>query len=304
MVEIAVKALSLVAVVGLALVLKRVGWASIRDFPLVSRLVLSVTLPCALLTSFNEYTLDTALLSLVLIGLVATSAQQVIGYLLARCRGRREQAFAVLNSGSFNIGAFGMPYLSGFMGPQAILYAALFDIGNAVGGAGIGYGWGMALSREPGRRRWRETLRTLLGSPVLITYLALLAMQLLRLRLPDPVIAFTGLVGAANPFLAMLMIGLGLEIRLDRSKYAAAARHLAVRYAFCAVAAWACWTLLPFGTEVRLVLVMVLFAPIASMIAGFTGRAGLDVELSSFMTSVSLIVGIVAMPTLYVLLTS
>ncbi len=51
-------------------------------------------------------------------------------------------------------------------------------------------------------------------------------------------------------------------------------------------------------------LVMVLFAPIASMIAGFTGRAGLDVELSSFMTSVSLIVGIVAMPTLYVLLTS
>lgn len=121
MVEIAVKALSLVAVVGLALVLKRVGWASIRDFPLVSRLVLSVTLPCALLTSFNEYTLDTALLSLVLIGLVATSAQQVIGYLLARRRGRREQAFAVLNSGSFNIGAFGMPYLSGFMGPQAIL---------------------------------------------------------------------------------------------------------------------------------------------------------------------------------------
>lgn len=121
MVEIAVKALSLVAVVGLALVLKRVGWASIRDFPLVSRLVLSVTLPCALLTSFNEYTLDTALLSLVLIGLVATSAQQVIGYFLARRRGRREQAFAVLNSGSFNIGAFGMPYLSGFMGPQAIL---------------------------------------------------------------------------------------------------------------------------------------------------------------------------------------
>lgn len=140
MVEIAVKALSLVAVVGLALVLKRVGWASIRDFPLVSRLVLSVTLPCALLTSFNEYTLDTALLSLVLIGLVATSAQQVIGYLLARRRGRREQAFAVLNSGSFNIGAFGMPYLSGFMGPQAILYAALFDIGNAVGGGGAAGG--------------------------------------------------------------------------------------------------------------------------------------------------------------------
>ena len=305
MLEILTKALSLVAVVGLALLLKRIGWASIKDFPLISRLVLTITLPCALLTSFNDYDLDAALLGLAVIGLSATVGQQLIGFLLARRNGRKAQAFAVINSGSFNIGAFGMPYLSGFMGPQAIVYAALFDIGNAIGAAGVGYGWGMALARErTTKTRWSETLRVLGSSPVLITYVALLLMRLLDLRLPDPVIGFTGLVGAANPFLAMLMIGIGLELKLDRSKYLAAARHLLVRYCFCTLAALACWTLLPYSAEIRLVLVLVLFAPLASMIAGFTGRAGLDVELSSFITSVSLVVGVVAMPTLFLLLQS
>jgi len=47
---------------------------------------------------------------------------------------------------------------------------------------------------------------------------------------------------------------------------------------------------------------MVLFAPIASMMPVFTGRARLDVELSAFLNSVSIVVGIVAMPTIYLAL--
>ena len=44
------------------------------------------------------------------------------------------------------------------------------------------------------------------------------------------------------------------------------------------------------------------FSPIAAMIPGFVAKAGLDVELSAFMTSVSLVVGIIVMPTLYLAL--
>lgn len=302
MLEIVTRALALVAILGVGLGVKRLGWVSKDDFGLFSRLVLGITLPCALLTSFNDYRLEVALLGLTALGLAITLAQQGIGYALAARRGRREQAFAVLNSGSYNIGAFATPYLSGFMGPQAMIYSTLFDIGNAFAAAGVGYGWGMALSGDPGAHRWRDTVRTLGRSPVFVTYLALLAMRLLDLRLPDPVITFTSIVGAANPFLAMLMIGIGLELRLHRSKYVAAARHLAVRYAFSALAGWACWTLLPLPVEARLVVVMLLFAPIAAMMAGFTGQAKLDVELSAFMTSVTLVVAVVAMPLLYVTL--
>ncbi|MGV8907353.1 MAG: AEC family transporter [Propionicimonas sp.] len=302
MFEIAARALSLVAIVGIGLGIKRLGWVTKEHFGLFAKLVLGVTLPCALLTSFNDYHLDRALLGLTVLGLLVNVVQQGIGYLLALRRGRREQAFAVLNSGTYNIGAFATPYLSGFMGPHAMIYSSLFDIGNAVASAGIGYGWGTALAGEQGAHRWRDTARTLATSPVFVTYIGLLLLKLFDLRLPDVLITFTSTVGAANPFLAMLMIGIGLELRLHRSKYVAAARHLAVRYAFSVVVAVACWTLLPLPVEARVVLVMLLFAPIASMVPGFTGKAGLDVELSAFMTSVTLVIGIIVMPSLYLLL--
>jgi len=302
MLEIVARALSLVAIVGIGLGIKRLGWVTKDHFALFAKLVLGITLPCALVTSFNDYHLDRALLGLTALGLLLNVAQQGIGYLLAARRGREDQAFAVLNSGTYNIGAFATPYVSGFVGPHAMIYSSLFDIGNAVGSAGVGYGWGMALAGDPGAHRWRDTGRTLASSPIFVTYMGLLALKLLDLRLPDMLITFTATVGAANPFLAMLMIGIGLELRLHRNKYVAAARHLAVRYVFSTVVAVGCWTLLPLPAEARVVLVMLMFAPIASMVPGFTGKAGLDVELSAFMASVTLVIGIVAMPTLYLAL--
>jgi len=302
MVEIVARALSLVAIVGIGFGIKRLGWAKTSDFGLFSRLVLTITLPCALFTSFNDYHLEYALLGLTVLAFFLNVAQQVIGYVLNARRGRKAQAFAVLNYGSYNIGAFATPYLGGFMGPHAMIYSTLFDFGTAFSSAGVAYGWGMNLASEPGTHGWRDLVRTLARSPIFVTYLVLLAMRLLNLRLPDPVITFTSTVGAANPFLAMLMIGIGLELRLHREKYLAAARILLTRYAFSIVAAVACWYLLPFPVEARLVVVMILFAPIASMMPVFTGRARLDVELSAFLNSVSIVVGIIAMPSIYLAL--
>jgi malate permease and related proteins len=302
MIDIVTRALSLVAIVGIGLGIKRLGWATKDDFRLLSKLVLGVTLPCALFTSFNDYHLDYALLGLVVLALVINITQQLIGYLLARRKTRQEQAFGVLNSGSYNIGAFATPYLGGFMGPHAMIYSTLFDFGTAFASAGVAYGWALGLVRDRNRRLLPELAVALVRSPVFVAYLALLTMLVLRWRLPDPVITFTATVGAANPFLAMLMIGVGLELKLQRSKYVAAARMLALRYGFAIVAAALCWYLLPFPLEARLVVVMILFAPIASMMPIFTARAGADVELSTLMNSISIVIGIVMMPTLYLVL--
>lgn len=99
----------------------------------------------------------------------------------------------------------------------------------------------------------------------------------------------------------MLMIGIGLEVRLDGARYGRAARYLSLRYAISTVLALGAWQL-PLPHDFRLLLVMVLLAPIASMAPGYTSVIRGDVTLGTFMTSVSIRVGIVAMPTLLVLL--
>lgn len=302
MLDTLLRALTLVAIIGIGQWIKRLGWVSTSDFSKFSKIVLGVTLPAALFTSFNTFHVEIALLGLAVFGLLTTLALQAIGYVSARRRSRQDRAFAVFNTGSHNIGAFATPYVAGLIGPHAMIYSSLFDIGTAVGSAGVAYGWGMSLAHPSGHLRFSRIARTVATNPVFVTYVVLLAMQLLGLRLPDQLIVFTSTVGAANPFLAMLMIGIGLDLKLSRSKYLDAARLLARRYVFSVVVAVGTWFLLPLPEEARLVVVMLLFAPIAAMMPAFSAEADLDVELASFANSVSVLVAIVLMPTLYLAL--
>lgn len=300
--DVLVQALSLVAIIALGLGVKRLGWVSVAHFPVLATIVLRITLPAAIITGFNDFDLTWALLSLAVVGLVVNVLQQGTGMLLGRRKGREAQAFGVLNVGSYNMGAFAMPYLAGFMGPQALVLASLFDVGNAVAAAGIGYAWAVAL--VPGERRMGlgGFVRTMLRSTIFVTYLVMLPLRLLDLSLPDPVIELTGTIGAANTFLAMFMIGVGLELRLPRAKYRQALMLLTVRYGYAVLFALGTWLLLPVPTEVKIVLCMVYFAPIAAMAPGYTAEVRGDVELSTFMTSVTILVGIVAMPLVLTLL--
>lgn len=298
---ILVQALSLVAVIGIGQGIKRLGWVSADDFPLFAALVLRITLPCALITSFDRFTIDTSLLALVAVGVGVNVVQQVTGTLMNRRSGHRAQAFGVLNVGTYNIGAFAIPYLAGFMGPEAVVLASLFDVGNAVAAAGLGYAWARSLAS--GRRPTPAGFaRNVFSSVIFDVYVVLLVLRLLDLRLPEPVIVFTSTVGAANTFLAMLMIGIGLELRLAPHRYLAAARYLAVRYGWATVFVLVVWFLLPMDATVRTVVCMLLFAPVASMTPGFTSEIDGDVELSAFITSASIVVGLVMMPVLLLVL--
>ncbi|MGO4957274.1 AEC family transporter [Luteococcus sp. Sow4_B9] len=296
--EILVKALSLVAIILVGQVIKRLGWVQASDFPIFSNIVLKVTLPCVLVTSFNDQDLPTGLLlGLASAGLITNLVLQLGGWLAERRSGKREQAFGVINVASFNMGAFATPYLAGFMGPAAVVQASLFDIGNAFGAAGIGYAWSTSLADESRRVTVGRFFRRMFSSVVFDVYLVLVLMQLLDLRFPAPVITFTSTVGAANTFLAMLMIGIGLEIRIERTRLRRALRLLGVRYVLATLMACAVWFLpLPLAQEIRLLLTMVMFAPIAAMAPGFTQEIGEDVSVSTFMTSASILVGIVVMP--------
>lgn len=300
--DVVVKALALVTIVAIGQGIKRIGWVKASDFGMFSKIVLRITLPCALVTAFNDYEMPVAMLGLALVGVVANTVLQVTGHLLERRRGPQAQALAVLNLASFNMGAFATPYLAGFMGPAAVVQASLFDVGNSFAAAGVGYAWGTGLADESRRTTPAVFLRAMFSSVIFDVYLALVVMKLAHLRLPDEIITFTATVGSANTFLAMLMIGIGLRLHLDKHQYRQSVRCLAIRYSLMTVMALVLWQI-PLLHDFRVLLCVVLFAPVASMTPGFTAEIKGDVALSSFMTSVSILVGIVAMPLLLVTLT-
>ncbi len=299
--DLLLKAATLVAIIALGYLVKRVGWLQGSDFRVLSVIALRITLPCALIVSFDTFEIRPSLLWLSAFSFVVVVVGQVVAWIIERRWGPRAQAFGVLNVSSFNIGLFVIPYLGAFLGPEAIVIASMFDVGNALSVAGVGYAWGLGLAAgvKPSLVRF---LKTLAHSPVFITYMVLLVMGLLKLHFPAPVLGFAATVGAANTFIAMFMIGIGLEIVLDRRSYLIAARYLLTRYLVLALAAAVLWLFLPFSPQEKVVLTAVLVAPMAAMTSGFTAEADLDVTVSTFMTTFTVLVAIVAMPAVLIAL--
>jgi hypothetical protein len=64
----------------------------------------------------------------------------------------------------------------------------------------------------------RSIAAKLLVSVPFVVYMLMLVCAVLQLHLPQPVYTLTGLIGGANTFLSMLMIGMMFEMTLDLDK--------------------------------------------------------------------------------------
>lgn len=258
---ILVKAISLILIIVIGFIIKRVGWVSLSDFPKFSKIVLRITIPCILITSFNNFKITYNLLFLTAVSIAANFIQQLTGYLMNLHNNGKEQAFGILNIESYNIGAFSIPYISGLIGPQSVAYASLFDMGNTISCAGFGYGWAISAAREGQKTTVKSFLKSMFSSWLFNTYMFLIIMRIFKLQLPDAVIAFTTTVGSANTFLAMLMIGIGLELRLDPRKLKKALKYLGIRYLFAFVFTALAVFFIPFPKDIKVVLCMLFFSP-------------------------------------------
>lgn len=299
--EVLVQALSLIAIIVLGQIIKRLGWLGREDFPKLTRLMLTVTLPAILITNFNTFHVEFTLLYIILIGFLSNKIHAGLGYFFSRKKGTSAQVFAILHNGSYNIGAFAMPYLNAFLGGTSLIYSSLFDIGNALSAGGTNYSWALGLAKGE-KFTFKTFVRRMFRSPVFVTYCFLLLLQLFNLKLPAEVINFTSIVGAANTFLAMFVIGLGLDLKLGREKIGYAAKLLLQRYAAATLMLLATWFWLPAPAHVRQVISVLYFSPLAAMASGFAAETGSDIELSAFVNSVTIIVGIIVMPLIIILL--
>lgn len=103
----------------------------------------------------------------------------------------------------------------------------------------------------------RSIAAKLLGSVPFAVYMLMLVCAVLQLHLPQPVYTLTGLIGGANTFLSMLMIGMMFEMTLDLDKLKQVREVVLYRYVFGIALAWLCFYHVPLSAEVKEVLTLV-----------------------------------------------
>ena len=290
--DILLKAGCYIAIIVMGFLLRRVGFFDEHTFPVLSKLVIKVTLPASVVAAAVGREIDLRMLSLMALGFGGGVLYMVIAWLMNRKSSREQLAFDLVNIPGYNIGVFAMPFTQSFLGSVGILTTSLFDVGNAF--VCLGGSFGVASAVQDGKGfDPRRVLKALAVSVPFLAYLITVTMNLVHIPIPAVVGDLARIISGANVFLAMLMIGVGFRLDLDLTQLGRILRILAVRYSVATVLALAYYFLLPFDLEVRQTLVILAFAPIGSAVPGFTAELKGDVGLSCTVNSLAILISIV-----------
>lgn len=291
MLDILVRAGCFVGIIILGRVLRKIKFFKEEDFTVLSKIVLRITLPAAIVTSFAGKKVEISMLLLSLMGIGIGAVYIGLAFALNRRRPKEDTIFDVVNLSGYNIGAFTMPFVQSFLGPVGVISTSLFDVGNAFVCLGGSHGIGICL-KQGGKLSIKKIIRTMLKSVAFDTYLIMLLIGMAKITLPSPILSFAQLIGNANPFIAMLMIGVGLKLSGDKEKIGRIIRTLCVRYGVGLLFALGCCYLLPFPREVEIALMILAFSPFPSSSPAYTADLEGDVGLSSALNSISIVCSI------------
>ena len=301
MLDILIKAGYYIAIIIFGIFLRKTGFFKESDFSVLSRIVIRITLPAALIVNAATRDFSAEFLVFSLLGL-GGGILYVLVSRFASCRADKEQqAFDIINHAGYNVGIFVIPFTQSFLGATGVMIASIFDVGNAFVCLGGSYGMASAVKGGKGFDI-KQILKALSVSVPFLTHIGTVLMNLLQIPFPAPVVECAGIIAGANSFLAMLMIGVGFKLTFEKAKLTRIFRALLIRYGIAAVLGLCYWFLLPFDRIVRLTLVILAVSPISSAVPGFTDELGGDVGLSCSISSLTILISIVIIVTLLCLL--
>ena len=300
MLDVLTRAGCFIAIILAGYILRRVNFFKEGDFAVLSKITLKITLPAAFISNFSGKQLDPSMLSFTLMALGAGILYMILGYLINIGKSKEEKAFGVLNLPGYNIGNFTIPFVQSFLGPVGVITTSLFDAGNAF--VCLGGAFGVASSiKGTGKFSIKRVVKALSKSVAFLTCITMMVLGMLGITLPSPVIQLADIVGGANAFIAMLMLGVGFKLSGDKSQIGTIVKILAVRYGVGLILAIVFYNL-PIELEARTALMVLAFSPIGSAVPAFTEEMGSDAGLSAAINSISIICSIVFMITILVIM--
>jgi len=301
MLNVLTRAGCFIAIILLGYFLKKIGLFKDSDFSVLSKIVLKITLPAVIITNFANKELDPSMFIFALLSILFGAIYILLGFLFNIRRTKEQRAFEILNFPGYNIGCFALPFVQSFLGPAGMIATFLFDIGN--GFICLGGAFSIASMVKDGSKfSPMRIVRTLLKSVPFILYIVMPILCLTHVPIPGFITSLAEIVGSANAFLSMLMIGVGFKLAADKTQVGGIIRVLTVRFGFALIFASVCYFLLPFSLEVKKALLLLVFSPIGTAVPAFTGEMKSDVGLSSAINSVSIICSIIFMVLILILI--
>lgn len=299
MLDVLVKALSFVAIIGIGYIFKRIGIFNDEDYRIVSKIVINLTLPAAVINSFADFKMDYSLLEVLVIGFLGNVVMVIIALMLTRRETAAAKLFYIFSMSGYNIGCFTLPFVQSFLGAFGVIVICIFDMGNAIMCTGLTYAFSAScIGSADGRREplcIRNVLDKILRSVPFMVYFVMLLLVELDIKLPAAFYTLTHSIGGANAFLSMLMIGMMFEIKMDKRSLSYIGEILGGRCAVGIALSAFFFFHGPFNPEINKVLAAAFLAPSTAVGPIYLEKLGGNVALAGFANSASIIVSVITL---------
>lgn len=302
MTTILLNALSIMLVLFLALLLKKIRILHQKDGALTSKMVVYLTLPATILIGVNHTKLSNIFFILMFMGLFSNLLLVFLGKFIGRKATVEERGLYMLDLSGYNIGNFSIPFVSSFF-PAAIPFLAMFDMGNSLMVTGTTQA---IVELSSGRKKHGFILQEIFGvlfrNPPFVVYIFMFILAIFGLSFPDEWLIPIRPLANANTLLSIFTIGLFMEFRLPKGKLKLVLKILTWRYLLAFILASLIYFFLPFPAIIKEILLLIFFCPMSFLHMIQAIELGNDKALAGLTISLSMFISLILMSIIVIIL--
>lgn len=254
--------------------MKKRGLIQLKDKDFIGVVLLNVCLPAVIVVSFKTFVFDISMVVALLIGMLANLGGIFVGYLLSRNKSKEDQALFMVLAAGYNIGIFTIPFVSSFFEPPAVLAVLMFDVGNAIFVMGTSAAIISGILNNEKGNPLPAIAKKMSKSPTILTYVVMFTFVALGVEFPEALFTIVDIPSRATSFLAMIMVGIMLEFKIEKSESKELFRLLCLRYGYAFFLAFLAYKVLPFDVEVRKALMIGVLSPMSTASMVFAQTLG------------------------------
>lgn len=255
------KTVSMMLMIALGYLLKRGRVVTRSDSRVLSKIIIHVTLPCVILTNLNGIKIQKDLASAILLGFAVNLLLTILAFALTHKKPKELRCIYLFSLPLFNISGYAVPIAQSYVSDREIAALLLFNLGTTVFTYVIvPFLVGQSFSKR--KSGVAEGLRSLYRNVPAMVSCGMVLLCLLHITLPTPVVGFFKTLASANTPLAMLAIGILLELPKERN--AEGLKVILCRLIAVTLIGAVLAHIPSLGDAIRSALLIVLFSPMVS----------------------------------------
>lgn len=293
MIKVIVTALIYLLTMTLAYILKLAGLFSKEDKKTLSNLIFYVTLPASLISGFTDAKVNIYYVVAILTGFGVNTVMVIAGQIASRNKSRKLQAIYAVNASGYNMACIAIPFLSNFY-TGGVPYLCMFDVGDSFYTLGTIYALAQVRLNQGNKSEKCNInllyiIKSLFSSVPFVVYFTMTVLSFLNFHLPSVIVEIADFCGHGNGFLAMMMIGISLEINMSRDTFREVIHLLALRYAIGIVSAILIFCILPAPLVMRQILAAAVFSSSAAVSIIYSEKLGVPTDIAAALNPISTI---------------